>query len=362
MDAPDISLRAADLLAGPRGRRLLLEFGCDVADNALGSAVHEVSADLDPQRDRIARYVRYTDEPGDTAGASAPATPDTFARLLTVAAGRIPLPDPTAGQLRDALGTSVDAARYWCPSDGADVLTADPAVRAALTPWAEHLAASPLTDWWWSAPDPADQWTVAWGEDAAPCPAMTAEKRISNLRAWCTRTGESEQRDSGFLDRRRSVTAAAGGDWWSVPLWEVPASTRAWPDGTGGGDPVGALFVEERWEDAFCATRFTPPEHARIREITGADDWSALCREFPLEVTWSRRREWWEVTGRDSRDAGPWLIPDWSAVADRWDAVHLTVAGYLNAATRSIPVPGADGQDAASVIAGWGPDVTYWLR
>lgn len=42
--------------------------------------------------------------------------------------------------------------------------------------------------------------------------------------------------------------------------------------------------------------------------------------------------------------------------------MHLTVAGYLNAATRSIPVPGADGQDAASVIAGWGPDVTYWLR
>ena len=139
MDAPDISLRAADLLAGPRGRRLLLEFGCDVADNALGSAVHEVSADLDPQRDRIARYVRYTDEPGDTAGASAPATPDTVARLLTVAAGRIPLPDP------------------------------------------------------------ADRWTVAWGEDAAPCPAMTAEKRISNLLAWCTRTRESEQRDSGFL-------------------------------------------------------------------------------------------------------------------------------------------------------------------
>ena len=203
---------------------------------------------------------------------------------------------------------------------------------------------------------------MAWGEDAAPCPAMTAEKRISNLLAWCTRTRESEQRDSGFLDRRRSVTAAADGDWWSVPLWEVPASTRAWPDGTGGGDPVGALFVEDRWEDAFCATRFTPPEHARIREITGADDWSALCREFPLEVTWSRRREWWEVTGRDSRDAGPWLIPDWSAVADRWDAVHLTVAGYLNAATRSIPVPGAHGQDAASVIAGWGPDVTYWLR
>ena len=39
-----------------------------------------------------------------------------------------------------------------------------------------------------------------------------------------------------------------------------------------------------------------------------------------------------------------------------------TVAGYLNAATRSIPVCTTGGQDAASVIAGWGPDVTYWLR
>jgi hypothetical protein len=86
------------------------------------------------------------------------------------------------------------------------------------------------------------------------------------------------------------------------------------------------------------------------------------------------------VTGRDSREAGPWLVPDWSRVAQEWDAVHLTVAGYLASATRCIPVPdaadatgtagttgttgtaGSTGRvEAASVIGGWGPDVTYWL-
>lgn len=130
--------------------------------------------------------------------------------------------------------------------------------------------------------------------------------------------------------------------------------------------PVGALFAEDSPGRSFTATRVIPADHARILEITATDDWAALCRDFPLEVTWSHRGDWYRTTGRDSREAGPWLIPDWSAVAQRWDAVHLTVAGYLNAATRCIAVPGTymatAGKDAASVVAGWGPDVTYWLR
>ena len=360
------SPRAADLLAGPRGRRLLLEFAVSVGSDALGAAVSEVSAALDPQRNRIARYVRYdrhgdaTDSP-DTASEHAlrePASPATVAHLLADLPA--PLPDPTPELLRKYLYESMDAARYWCASDGDDILAADPAVRAALAPVAEHLAASSLTDWWWSAPDLDDQWSVTWGEDATPFPEIPPEKRAANLRAWGAHVREGEQRHSGSLDRRRGPKNAVSSEWWSMPLWKVPTTTRSWPD--GAGDPVGALFVEDRWEDDYCATRFTPPPDARVLEITGGPDWAALCRDFSLEVTWSHRRDWWEVTGRDSREAGRWLIPDWSAVADTWDAVHLTVAGYLNAATRCIPVRTADGQDAASVIAGWGPDVTYWLR
>ncbi len=392
MSASDPTSRAADLLAGPRGRRLLLEFTLDAADTAdaadtedtatgtahpLNAAVFEVSDELDPQRDWTARYFRIVadDGPPDAAPvepeAVEPETVRSVARRLTGFLATHALPEPTPELLDAALDVSVTAAMYWQEPDGADALCSTPEMREALVPAAEHLAASPLTDWWWSAPDMADQWTVTWGEDATPFPVPDAAQRADHLAEFSAKARDGERRSATSFERRRRVEDAAGGEWWSVPVWCVPMTTRRWPGGTaeperGAHDPVGALFVEDRWVDEFCATAYRPPTGARILEITGADDWAGLCREFPLDVTWSHRREWFQTTGRDSKTAGPWLIPDWSAVAGTWDAVHLTVAGYLAAATRSIPVPGgggaADGQDAASVIAGWGPDVTYWLR
>lgn len=64
-------------------------------------------------------------------------------------------------------------------------------------------------------------------------------------------------------------------------------------------------------------------------------------------------RRWRETTGRDGR----WWLPDWPAVAEDFDAVHVTVVGYL--ATAGWAVPTADG---ATVLAGWGPGRTCWLR
>jgi hypothetical protein len=89
-------------------------------------------------------------------------------------------------------------------------------------------------------------------------------------------------------------------------------------------------------------------------DIRSAEDWADLCREYPMEVTASRRHDWFRVTGR----AGRWLIPDWQRVAERWDAVHLTTRGYLSAATRLIEIDAEYG----TVIGGWGPDSTIWLR
>ena len=51
------------------------------------------------------------------------------------------------------------------------------------------------------------------------------------------------------------------------------------------------------------------------------------------------------------------MVPDWPEVAQEYDAVHLTVSGYLTTAGRAVPV--SDG--VASVLAGWGPDETWWL-
>ena len=44
-------------------------------------------------------------------------------------------------------------------------------------------------------------------------------------------------------------------------------------------------------------------------------------------------------------------------VAEDFDGIHVTVGGYL--ATRGVAVPVADGY---SVLAGWDPDASLWLR
>ncbi len=55
--------------------------------------------------------------------------------------------------------------------------------------------------------------------------------------------------------------------------------------------------------------------------------------------------------------ADSWLIPDWADVAADFDAVHLTVAGYLTTAGRIMRVA-----REATLLAGWNPDETYWLN
>jgi hypothetical protein len=50
------------------------------------------------------------------------------------------------------------------------------------------------------------------------------------------------------------------------------------------------------------------------------------------------------------------VIPDWPAVAEEYDAVHVSVWGWLTTAGRPVAVDGA-----ASLLAGWSPDATFWL-
>jgi len=165
------------------------------------------------------------------------------------------------------------------------------------------------------------------------------------LRKWSDDTDAREE-----WSRREAIDhpdIAWSGDWWSTPNGLL-ATTGA----TDAAQPVGLRFVEDPpgWE---AATAIATRGAGRTYEIRTAEDWAALCRRFPREVTASRRHDWFRATGRDGR----WLIPDWQRVATEWDAVHLTVGGYLNAATRTIHVD----DEWGSVIGGWGPDVTFWL-
>lgn len=121
---------------------------------------------------------------------------------------------------------------------------------------------------------------------------------------------------------------------------------------TVGQVPAALSFVEDSlgWEHA---TTVPVRGTGRTLEIRTADDWKSLCRLFPLEVTASRRHDWFRATGRQGR----WVSPDWERVSGEWDAAHLTVLGYLTGATRALHVDA----ETATVIAGWAPDSTIWL-
>lgn len=240
--------------------------------------------------------------------------------------------------LQAALQRSVDSARYWQPPDGEDVLAALPEITAALSPTAEQVVAAPSVQWW-REPRGVEQWAIDWrvADDRAPLPKNPAK----TLTEW----GHSQRAEEVQAERERPIDPAANwsGTWWSIPHGLVR---------TVGKVPAGLSLVEDSlgWEHA---TAIPVRGVGRTMEIHTAEDWVTLCRRYPLEVTASRRHDWFHTTGRH----GKWVIPDWQRVASEWDAVHLTVLGYLSAAGRPLEVDA----ETATVIAGWDPDSTLWL-
>ncbi len=246
--------------------------------------------------------------------------------------------------LRDALAATVDTARYWQPPDAIEQVLARPAVRAVLAPFAAAVVeAAPR---WWSAPlDPATQHRVRWVDARGP-----AEVPEPDLAGWRAAMIADEAR---FAAHHEKSDRPWSGQWWSTPGYPTPATTRA----AEGLPAVHLALVED--ESGWTAADVEPVEvaaGARVLEVTSAGDWAALVADHPLEVTHSRRHDWLKTTGRTGR----WFLPDFSVVAETYDAVHVTVAGYLDTAGAAVPLPGRP--DCATVLAGWSPDETWWLR
>lgn len=318
---------AEELLRGPRGRRLCLGIVARI-DEGARTASSWLAHRLDPNPGTIIRI-------GD--GASEEVADPVFTERDTAECiRRASTSSVTNEDIRDAMCETVDHARYWQEPDGYDVLAALPAVRDALGTVAERVVAmiTELT----SSYTP-DQWAVDWCVPSECPPTLPPAAPI--LSTWTDELREEERRAT--RDRPTDPHANVSGSWWSLPyqLRQTRSRVRA-----------ALELVEDSlgWDVATV----TPVRGAgRVLEITAAGDWADLCREYPAEVTASRRHDWFRVTGRDGR----WLIPDWARVAQQWDAVHLSTLAYLSAATTLIPID----REYATVMAGWAPDSTIWL-
>ena len=268
-------------------------------------------------------------------------TPAEVARLLDA----LPLDGLDTDVLLVALQAAVDSARYWQEPDGEDLLAATPQMHAPLDRIATSVASSDLAAWWVTPIERTAQASVVF-DDPQTQPSDQAADMV--LSRWRDRTLAEEARAQ--RERPADPRAAFSGTWWSTPPRDLTRTTRR----TGGDGPVGLRLVEDAWNWEWASVRaIVVPAESNIYELDGALAWSELCRRFPLEVTASRRHDWFRTTGATDR----WVVPDWVRVADHFDAVHLTTAGYLSTAGRRVAVQG----DTSSVLAGWNPDETYWL-
>lgn len=327
-----MELTAEELLRGPRGRRLCLELAAqdDAVMNALFWAGH--AYDVNP-----GTLIRIGEgEPGPDPVFSA----EDVARLISAASVRV---DVEA--LRGALHDSVDNARYWQEPDGRDVVAAQEPVITALRPIAQAVAETTGIEWWTSAP--AHHWLVEYAPPqgvenrAALNPVLDVSGVREKIRDW--RRAIVEEEATAKRERPADPTHPITGSWWSLAAWHRHTVSRL-PD---------ALALMEDSYGPKTARTFAVRGGRRVYEVRTPEDWTDLCRRFSVDVSASRRHDWFRATGR----AGDWVLPDWDAVAEEWDGVHLTVAAYLAGAGRALTVD----ENRASVIAGWDPDTTYWF-
>lgn len=337
------------LLAGPRGRRMLLEYALasegevmmDDLEASLRRAVSDASRALDPNPGTMLVARRWWWQ--RRRARRTPCTPALSPEDVVLRLRRLPLAEPSPERVRAALMQAVDMARYWQEPDGDDALAALLPVQRELRRVAEHL--SPHAQWWSTGIDRDAQRLVRWDDDRRATPTSAVAER---LRAWREDITAAEIRAD--VNHQLDPGVNRSGEWWSMPRADLLSTTRALTDES----PAGLWFVE----DSFYGERATV-HHARVPadlvvyEIDGPAAWAALCQRFPLPVTAQKRGDWYRTTGR----VGRWVMPDWARVAEHYDGVHLTVAAYVEAAGTAIAVD----DETASVIAGWNADETYWF-
>lgn len=259
----------------------------------------------------------------------------------------------SASDLLTALMETVGYARYWQPPDEIDVILASRELGRPLRRIAEAISAAPHTRWFGSPADLISQRSVWWYDEQFGGWGTVERPTTAAWNDWKTELIEEENRAA--RDRPSDPAAPYSGFWWSTPMAAgSPETTRA----TNEIPALALDFTEDDmgWDRARVSL-VVVDGNPRIYEITQPADWARLVEHHPIEVTASRRHDWYNTTGRASR----WHMPDWASVAEQFDAVHLTVWGYLTTAGNAVPVHLLDG-DSASVLAGWTPDATHWLN
>jgi hypothetical protein len=277
------------------------------------------------------------------------AEPSELAAELAAVVGQIDVDALVAGKsevaMLDPLSESVDAAMWWQAPDAVDQALGHAEVADVLLPVAHAVTRAATAGWWPGGADLGTQQYVEPIGESGEGPVLSGA--ADQLAAWLA--GELAAERSA-AERLPDPAANYSGHWWSGPSRaELVSTSRALPG--LGAVKLAAMEDSPGWTEVRCWP-VTPRQLPRIYEIASPQDWTALAARYPLDVTGSRRHDWWRVSGW----SGTWLMPNYAAAAADYDAIHLTVGSYLTTAGSALPV-----DDARTLLAGWNPDETYWL-
>ena len=210
------------------------------------------------------------------------------------------------------------------------------AAKESLRPIAQLLANNPELDWWWGDVDQNAQHWIS----------QRIEGGLSN----------QELSDVFTMNRSREVFSHLSDDdiqsWWVTPGGDRISNTSHGPVGS-------ALAVKLVCHDDWAVDRANAqvwkvaiPTDAKIYEVHSPKDWTHLVERFPRLRTNPDTTNWLRWTG----SSGPWLVPDWKAVVEHFDGVHVSIGAHLSTAYTAWPIG-----DHFTILSGWHPDSTFWI-
>jgi len=225
-------------------------------------------------------------------------------------------------------------------------------------PWTKDAAETALT-------------VARWAEHRRPIAAAIAERFDAELHApmdpdsqqlWLSsQIGQPASRLPLF---ERYGDVYANGEFTWAGLWTVTDPPPEVHD--------GLIDVWEMFPGPISRWRLRTQPKIRVFEIHRPQDWAALVTNHPLVAT--RAHRGWELPGGDQypertglpsvgdQPAAPrprnHLLPDWSRVAETFDAVHLSWAGFTTTEGCVTPI----GDEAVMMLRYWSSERTHWLH
>jgi hypothetical protein len=184
----------------------------------------------------------------------------------------------------------------------------------SLRPFADDLLQVPGTATWFAN---LDRMRQEWMSTASPAPGSSSFH--PDLHAYGT----------GITKPRHAL-------WTSTSVGEGSSGWLHY-----------VLWGEDRWEPPYHRWRLEVMPEARVYEIHGPRAWQALCLAYPAPSFLAYPVETPEAL----------IEPNWQAVAQDWDGIHLSSGGLLTTERVRWGRPGAQ-----THLYGWGVESTVWLR